>query len=427
VLDTAVRATGLGKVYRIGERQGYRTLREVIATRTQGSLRRKRERLAPGPQFFRALSDVSFELAQGEVFGVIGRNGAGKSTLLKILSRITPPTEGNAAIAGKVGALLEIGTGFHPELTGRENVLLNGAVLGLRRAETVRLFDDIVAFANVEPFIDTPVKRYSTGMRARLAFSVAAHLEPDVLIVDEVLAVGDAEFQKRCMGRMGESARSGRTVIFVSHNMTAVESLCSRVLWLDGGRCIADGSPGEIISRYLSASFSTLTEQSWPDRSLAPGDDSFRMRSASARPSAGRVDDAIHVDTAFLLEFEYWNLRAGARLNLSLHLFNEQGVMVFNALPMTEEHWQGRPMPTGLFRDTCHIPSNLLNNGVHRVKLLAVSEGTEIILELDDVLIFDVRDVAQGREGWHGEWEGAVRPRLHWETTLISPGAGSDG
>jgi len=246
--DVAVRAVELGKRYRIGERQPYQTVRDVIAASARSRLsRRSRDAAGARPptdtEWVWALEDVSFELAEGEALGIIGRNGAGKSTLLKILSRITEPTRGHADISGRVGALLEVGTGFHPELTGRENITLNGAILGMRRAEIDRKFDDIVTFAGVERFIDTPVKRYSTGMHARLAFAVAAHLEPDILIVDEVLAVGDAEFQRRCMGKMGQAARSGRTVLFVSHNMAAIESLCSRAIWLEAGRCAADGAP----------------------------------------------------------------------------------------------------------------------------------------------------------------------------------------
>jgi lipopolysaccharide transport system ATP-binding protein len=235
----ALRVDGIGKRYRLGEANGYRTLREGIA-----SLGRRRRHVArQSSAEMWALRDVTFDVRSGEVVGVIGRNGAGKSTLLKVLSRITEPTEGEARVTGRVGALLEVGTGFHPELTGRENILLNGAILGMRRADIRRNLDAIVAFAEIERFLDTPVKRYSTGMQMRLAFAVAAHLEPEILVIDEVLAVGDAEFQRKCLGRMGNVAREGRTVLFVSHNMAAVESLCDRVLWLEGGRVGDDSHP----------------------------------------------------------------------------------------------------------------------------------------------------------------------------------------
>ena len=426
--DVAVRAVQLGKIYRIGERQSYQTVREVIAAAARNRLRRLSRRgaragAAPSPddEWIWALEDVSFELNEGEALGIIGRNGAGKSTLLKILSRITEPTRGHADITGRVGALLEVGTGFHPELTGRENITLNGAILGMRRAEIDRKFDEIVGFAGVERFIDTPVKRYSTGMHARLAFAVAAHLEPDILIVDEVLAVGDAAFQKRCMGNMGDAARSGRTVLFVSHNMSAIESLCSRAIWLEGGRCVADGAPSDVISRYLASSLSVLNDHLWPEPERAPGNDVVRMRRARVRPERGTADDPILVTTPFVIEFEYWNLQAGAHLNLSLHVYNEQGVLVFNARPAEETGWRGRPFPRGLFRDTCHVPGNLLNDGVHRIELLVVADERHVILRMDDVLVFEVRDVGEDPEGAYEPWAGAVRPRLEWETEQLVP------
>jgi lipopolysaccharide transport system ATP-binding protein len=419
VTDVAIRAEGLGKIYRVGERQAYGTLRETLVSVATAPYRGVKRRLsgAPRPEqdWMWALRDVSFELAEGEVLGVIGRNGAGKSTLLKILSRITEPTEGEARVHGRVGALLEVGTGFHPELTGRENVALNGAILGMRRKEIASKFDEIVEFSGVERYIDTPVKRYSSGMHTRLAFAVAAHLEPDILIVDEVLAVGDAEFQKKCMGKMGEVARGGRTVLFVSHNMTAVEGLCDRAIWLDRGRPVADGRPSDIVSRYLSTAFDPLGERRWEFED-APGDDRVRLRSAVVRPEEGGAGEPLDVQTPFVLEFEYWNLRPDTRLNVSLHVYNEHGIMVFNAVPTQERVWQGRAFPKGLFRDTCHIPGELLNDGVYTVELLLVEDGTRILLEVQDVLVFEVRDVVEGRAGSFDSWAGVVRPTLRWET-----------
>lgn len=246
----AIRAEGLGKRYRIGERERYRALRDTLVEAVRAPLR-WRERAADNTIW--ALRDVSLHVDQGEVLGVIGHNGAGKSTLLKILSRITEPTEGRAEVRGRVGSLLEVGTGFHPELTGRENTFLNGAILGMRRSEIARRFDAIVAFAEVERFIDTPVKRYSSGMYLRLAFAVAAHLEPEILLVDEVLAVGDAAFQRKCLGRMSDVAREGRTVLFVSHNLPSIEKLCQRVVVVDGGRVVVEGDPATCIATYLGA------------------------------------------------------------------------------------------------------------------------------------------------------------------------------
>ena len=261
--EVAIRCEGLGKQYRIGKPERYRTLRDTLTDAMYAPFRRIRSAFQPssppasqhpnGDDTIWALKDVSFEIKQGEVVGIIGRNGAGKSTLLKILSRITEPTEGIAEIRGRMGSLLEVGTGFHPELTGRENIYLNGAILGMKKTEIERKFDEIVAFAEVEKFIDTPVKHYSSGMHVRLAFAVAAYLEPEILLVDEVLAVGDAAFQKKCIGKMGDVARQGRTVLFVSHNITAILSLCQRAILLDRGRVLADGTSQNTVSQYFQA------------------------------------------------------------------------------------------------------------------------------------------------------------------------------
>ena len=414
----ALRVEGLGKRYRLGEREPYLTLRDVISRVVTQPVTQSRKRRNAADDDFWALRDVSFEVPAGEAIAYIGRNGAGKSTLLKILSRITEPTEGQAVVAGRVGALLEVGTGFHPELTGRENVLLNGAILGMRRQEIRAKFDEIVDFAGVDRFVDTPVKRYSSGMRARLAFAVAAFLETDILVVDEVLAVGDAEFQRKCMGKMGDAASGGRTVLFVSHNMTAVESLCRRAIWLENGRVLADGPTSEVVGRYLATSFSQLSERCWPELESSPGNDAVRIRRASVRPESGTPADAIDVRTPVAIEFEYWNLRAGALLNLSLHIYNAQGVMIFNALPYLERTWQGRPFPRGLYRDTCHVPGDLLNDGTYRVELMIV-DSNRVIYKQDEILVFEVREDAASREGWFGAWEGAVRPQLPWTTVQL--------
>lgn len=249
--ETTIRVTGLAKEYWIGAREvPYRTLRETFLKLMEAPIHRLRGRVLERRKRFRALDDISFTVNQGEVLGVIGRNGAGKSTLLKILSRITPPSRGTVELIGRVGSLLEVGTGFHPELTGRENIFLNGAILGMRRIEIARKLDDIIAFAEIEEFLDTPIKRYSTGMHFRLAFAVAAHLHPEILLVDEVLAVGDSAFQRKCLGKVGEIAQSGRTVMLVSHQINQIRRLCNRVIWLRDGRLEAEGSPSDVISRY---------------------------------------------------------------------------------------------------------------------------------------------------------------------------------
>lgn len=247
--DIAIRIEGLGKRYRLGENHSYRTLRDSLAGLFKG---KPAEQSGPSREIW-AVKDLTLDVAKGEVLGIIGRNGSGKSTLLKLLSRITQPDAGRIEIDGRVGALLEVGTGFHPELTGRENIYMNGSILGMTRAEIARKFDEIVAFSGVEEFLDTPVKRYSSGMRVRLGFAVAAHLDPEILVVDEVLAVGDAEFQRKCLGRMGEVARAGRTVLFVSHQMEAIQSLCTKAIWLDGGRIVGNGGAAETVRTYLSS------------------------------------------------------------------------------------------------------------------------------------------------------------------------------
>src|SRR3984893_2445502 len=308
-----IKVEHLGKRYRIGARERIRTFRAPIMRPPAAPWRRLRSRLAScepraNASEMWALKDVSFEVAPGEVLGVIGRNGAGKSTLLKVLSRITEPTTGRVELYGRVGSLLEVGTGFHPELTGRENIFLSGAIMGMRRIEIARKFDQIVAFAEIEQFVDTPVKRYSSGMYVRLAFAVAAHLDPEILLIDEVLAVGDAAFQKKCLGKMGEVAREGRTVLFVSHSMAAVQSLCHRAVWLESGILSNDGKPGVVVQSYISRSFTNLAEQLWDDFSTAPGSETVRLRSARVRPINGGSHDVITVNTRFLMEFEYWNL-----------------------------------------------------------------------------------------------------------------------
>ena len=421
----AIRAEALSKQYKIGLEKRDNTLRDALAHRVKAFFCHQRNGSAEhsAPPRVRntiwALKNVSFQVRQGEVVGVIGANGSGKSTLLKILARITKPTTGSGEIHGRVASLLEVGTGFHSELTGRENVYLNGAILGMRNDEIRRKFDEIVAFSEVEKFIDTPVKHYSSGMHVRLAFAVAAHLEPEILIVDEVLAVGDAAFQKKSMGKMVDVAQEGRTVLFVSHNMAAVQTLCNRVIWLNTGRIAEAGQPSRVVSRYLQTSFSSLTEQVWPDFARAPGNEKVRLRRACVRRLDGCPLDPITVRTPFALEFEYWNLQRDACLNLSLHIYNEQGIIVFNAVPIDEPAWQGRPFPVGLFRDVCFVPGDLLNDGIYRIELLVVKDDTTVIHRQKEILIFDVHDVPYGRRAWYGKWSGTVRPSLQWRTELL--------
>jgi lipopolysaccharide transport system ATP-binding protein len=364
----ALQVDRLGKAYQIaGERRaaGYRTLQEELL-----ALPRRLAARAPTERFW-ALREVSFELREGEALGIIGRNGAGKSTLLKILARVTEPTEGAADIYGRVGSMLEVGSGFHPELTGRENIFLNGAILGMRRDEIRRRFDEIVAFAEVEQFIDTPVKRYSSGMYMRLAFAVAAHLEPELLIIDEVLAVGDAAFQKKSLGKMGEMARSGRTLLFVSHQMSAVQSLCSRCLWLDEGRVVADGEPRAIIARYLSHS----TERgAWR---ISPAQRQ-RLQNPYFTPTALRLvgrdlaplDHEPGVDEPFGLLFEGEIAQRHPSLNVGAAIYADSGELICWLLSTDEEEARWPPLALGPNRLVAWLPPFFLNEGAYRIELI---------------------------------------------------------
>jgi lipopolysaccharide transport system ATP-binding protein len=421
VTKATVRVENVSKQYRIGaRREPYSTLRDAITRAVLAPVKHLARNGSANGDTVWALKEIDFEVAPGEVLGVIGRNGAGKSTLLKILSRITQPTTGRAELFGRIGSLLEVGTGFHPELTGRENIFLNGAVLGMKRAEITSRFDEIVAFSEIEKFLDTPVKHYSSGMYMRLAFSVAAHLNPEILLMDEVLAVGDAAFQEKCLGKMGSVANDGRTVLFVSHNIVAVQNLCRRVIWLDEGRIHDQGPTHKVVKNYLAAaSASVAMEKVWDDAATAPGNERVRIRSIRARPIMGCSSDPITVQTSFVLEFEYWNLEPDARLNLSLHLYNQQGITILNSVPVNEPAWHGRAFPVGLFRSACHVPGNLLNDGLYRVLLLVVKDQGTVIFSLNDALVFNVLD--RERPGdWHGKWEGAVRPDLVWTTEYLN-------
>jgi lipopolysaccharide transport system ATP-binding protein len=385
-------------------------------------------RTASEEEILWALKDVSFEVKQGEVLGLVGRNGAGKSTLLKILSRITEPTEGRALINGRVGSLLEVGTGFHPELTGRENVYLNGAVLGMKRAEIDQKFDEIAAFSGVEKFLDTAVKRYSSGMSVRLAFSVAAHLQPEVLLVDEVLAVGDAAFQKKCLGKMGDVAATGRTVLFVSHNMVAVQNLCSRAIWLQEGRMVADSTANDVVMQYLQASNPGLREQVWEEASRAPGNDMVRLKRLSVRPANGNPDEAITMETPFVVEVEFWNLTPDLFLDVRFHLYTEYDVVALGADTSYEPEWHGRPFPTGVFHTQCHIPGNWLNSGNYRIGVEIVKDGRrKVFVQESDWLNFDITELGERGGTWFGKEKGIFRPRLQWKTNFIANGAASYG
>jgi lipopolysaccharide transport system ATP-binding protein len=374
--EIAIRIDGLGKRYRLGERQTYRALREAISETVGTPLRRLSSRGAPAVRasgarkdHIWALSDLSLEIGRGEVVGIMGRNGAGKSTLLKILARITRPTTGAVDLYGRVASLLEVGTGFHPELTGRENILLNGALMGMKRAEILRRFDEIVAFAEVAAFIDTPVKRYSTGMHMRLGFAVAAHLTSEILIADEVLAVGDLVFQRKCLGKMDDVAREGRTVLFVSHNLDAVQRLCPRSALLEGGRLLAFGSSRTIVERYLSATTHKREAGARIDLTAAERTGSGEVRFTAVQYSSGGTGEAARAYTDGPLEFAIEMEADVARTisSLAVVVSTQGGIRLVNAdTILIDQSFALRP---GRNTVTLRIEALHLNPGVYRLGL----------------------------------------------------------
>ena len=424
-----IRVENVGKRYRIGTRQAaYGTLRDVIAGTVRSSLTWRRNGKPSSANTLWALKDVNFEVEQGEILGLIGRNGAGKSTLLKLLARVTEPTVGRIELYGRLGSLLEVGTGFHQELTGRENIYLNGAILGMKHAEIKRKFDDIVAFAEVEKFIDTPVKYYSTGMYLRLAFAVAAQLEPEILLVDEVLAVGDANFQKKCLGKMGEVAKEGRTVLFVSHDMTAINRLCPRAVMLVDGRVARMGETREVVEEYLRVGSDGGGERVWHDRQLAPGTDRIRLNAVRVI-SQGRVRAEVDIDKDISIEVEFWNNVPNiAHLCVNIYLLDRLGNVVLSTANTpnansVQDDWYQQPHAVGLYRAVCTLPANFLNEGRYYVDVYIVTLGP-IVVEVNgpQVMAFDVFDTGVMREAGGGRhWPGAVRVRLPWQTEFVRP------
>ena len=411
---TVIQVQNLSKRYRLGlkEKQAETLAGQVVnlLNAPWQNLKRLRELNQFGKEdesVFWALKDVSFEVKEGEVLGIIGKNGAGKSTLLKILSQITEPTSGKIEIHGRVASLLEVGTGFHPELSGRENIYMNGTILGMTRREIDSKLDEIIEFSGVEKFIDTPVKFYSSGMKVRLGFSVAAHLDPEILIIDEVLAVGDYEFQSKCLGKMKAVAKEGRTVLFVSHNLEAVKSLCSRALLLDDGKIPFDGFPLDVIKAYLKGSTSFVPRLIWnePER---PGNDWLRVNEIKVSSinfsNQGFFDrnDELEIFTEFEL------LANKIPINLSLVLLADTGEIVFNSYSQV-------PVPVldrGVFSGVCKIPGGLLNDGAYKISMLYVKDTSVIMFALEEVIRFELVDTEIRGTGWHGKFPGYVRPKL---------------
>jgi lipopolysaccharide transport system ATP-binding protein len=426
VTDCAITAAGLGKRYQIShQRDAFPRLTESLWLALRAPLDRLRGRQPETREWLWALRDVSFEVGRGDVVGVIGRNGAGKSTLLKILSRITEPTTGEVVLEGRVGSLLEVGTGFHPELTGRENVFMSGAVLGMRRAEIVRKFDEIVDFAGVEQFLDTPVKRYSSGMQVRLGFAVAAHLEPEILLIDEVLAVGDAEFQKKCLGKMSDIGQAGRTIVFVSHSMPAILRLCDRAILLDHGGVVIQGPTNQVVRAYLESDLGRTGERRWDDPATAPGDAVARLRSVRVIPARGGPADEVDIREPIDIEVEYWSEDPGdLRPSVNLHFYNDQDVCLFVTNDWNDRAGWERPRRPGLVRATCRIPGNFLAEGRVIVWAVVSTYNPLVVHAIErDAIAFQVVDRSEGdgvRGAYTNEWPGVVRPMLEWHVGMSS-------
>jgi lipopolysaccharide transport system ATP-binding protein len=353
-----------------------------------------------------ALRNVSFDIKEGEVCGIIGRNGAGKSTLLKVLSKITRPTEGVVRGRGKISSLLEIGTGFHADLSGRENIFISGSMLGMKKAEIRNKFDEIVDFSGIEQFLDTPVKRYSSGMYVRLAFGVAAHLEPDILIVDEVLAVGDAEFQKKCMGKMKDvSHQKGRTILFVSHNLQAVNNLCTKAIWLQKGSINAIGDTQMVVNKYLGAFQKKLWKREWISPQEAPGNEWIKILSIELIPHLLNPMAPIDIRTPITVKFRFYNCNDQIHLSANLVLFSLAGDCIFDVPSVSGDFNEG------IIEGECTIPGKFLNDGSYYFSLFILKDTSRTIFQYEECLHFDVEDHRENIH-WYDKWVGAVRPHF---------------
>ncbi|HEU0081126.1 MAG TPA: ABC transporter ATP-binding protein [Candidatus Paceibacterota bacterium] len=418
-MEPIIQVKGIGKRYDIRHYQGkYVALRDVLMTVIKSPLRFFKEKAKAvtgigAKEAFWALKEVSFNINAGEVVGVIGRNGAGKSTLLKILTGITPPTTGEIVMRGRVGSLLEVGTGFHPELTGRENIFLNGAILGMTRKQIAQNFDKIVEFAGIERFLDTPVKYYSSGMYVRLAFSVAAHLEPDILLVDEVLAVGDAEFQKKCLGKMEEvTSRDGRTILFVSHNMAAIQSLCKKCILMEKGQVKMVGETDEVIRQYLKGAESRGTEAFWKKEDR-PGNSVARLDSVRLVDAGSKSIPYAFSNQAIGVEISYEVLEEGRMPLPNIHLFTSKGECAFVSVADHSDRLDRK----GPHKAIAWIPANILNNETYSVNVaISTVRPLHIHANVPDAIAFRVlEDIDKASENDYNErLPGAVRPRLKW-------------
>ncbi len=425
-MTTAISVKDLGKQYKIGatqEKFRYGLFRDVIMdtmmtpVRVYRALRGQGMRGTNATSTIWALKDVSFDLEEGKVLGIVGRNGAGKSTLLKILSRVTEPTRGTVAVRGRVGSLLEVGTGFHPELTGRENIYLNGAVLGMKHAEIDRRFDEIVDFSEVSQFIDTPVKRYSSGMYLRLAFAVAAHLEPEILVVDEVLAVGDAEFQRKCLGKMGDVAQQGRTVLFVSHNMSAILRLTEEAIVLKKGELIKRAPSAEAVDFYLSSGQAESGERIWEADEIPAASAPFKPISLRLKDRGGKIVDTVRSSEPLTVEWEYRLETPVTGLRVGMYLNTMRGEYVFTTFDTddAQQFEQFGARQRGHYISRCTIPADFFNEGRYYLGVNASSFAVRRYFMDENALSFNVDIAGAPGTQWPEPRQGPVRPRLDWK------------
>jgi len=422
--NIAISVENLSKKYVIGELERYYTIRDSLTHLLNYPLRllNKKEIEEKEKEFIWALKDISFEVQHGDIVGIIGRNGAGKSTLLKILSRITSPTEGVVKLNGRVGSLLEVGTGFHPELTGRENIFLNGSILGMSKKEIERKFDEIVDFAEIEKFLDTPVKRYSSGMYVRLAFAVAAHMEPEILVVDEVLSVGDIQFQKKCLGKMKEVSAKGRTVMFVSHNMPTISSLCEKSMLLESGRIVKIDKTSDVILSYYNEGENSSASASFTNNGKIVGDEFASLISATIfNQRTSEISSDINIDEPLKVSMCFKIHKKEKKIFVpNFHFYTVDGVCAF-----VSSKKANNILSKGEYVAECHIPENFLNEGTYYVGLALSSfeSGVTVHFFQPNSLSFHVKDPIDGivtRHGYGGVIPGTVRPDLNWEITEIS-------
>ncbi len=423
----------IAKRYRLGQTHTglashtfykYKTMRDLIAGLFRPRLSRGNKKNETGQDnCIWALKDINFNVKPQEMVGIVGKNGAGKTTLLKILSQITDPSLGEVRLKGRVASLLEVGTGFHPELTGRENIFLNGSILGMGRREIKKKFDQIVEFAGVRKFIDTPVKRYSTGMYVRLAFAVAAHLDVEILLVDEVLAVGDFEFQKKCLSKMESVAQEGKTILFVSHNMSAIKKFCKRTILLEKGHIVADGPTNEVVNRYLSSGIQKHGEITWGGDLRAPGNNVVRLQAVRVKNALGKISYDHNIQEALTLEVEFEVKEDEHNLQESFYLYSEGGQLVFYTANNHNPQWKESRRGKGVYRSTCTIPADFLNEGVFIIDV-GISTHPSICHALaKNIISFHIYDPGSGgvRGNFVREWPGGlVRPSLKWETAYSS-------